>query len=272
MSQHERFRFKDKEALLDKASGLGVEIGFSDDISILFDRIQVAGKVLPNRFVVHPMEGFDSDAVGTPGELAFRRYGRYAAGGSGLIWFEGTAVIAEGRSNSRQLMISERTVDTFKRLVEETRKAGQETFGTNHDPLLILQLTHSGRYSKPTGKPAPIIAHHSEVLDPLLRLPKDYPLITDEELDNLQETYVVAAALAARAGFDGVDIKACHRYLVSELLASFTREHGKYGGSFENGLASSLRPLEESGMNCHGYLLPLDSTHTMLFPTRMVLE
>ncbi len=234
MSQHQRFRFKDKEALLNKASELGADLGFSDDISILFDRIQVAGKVLPNRFVVQPMEGFDSDAVGAPGKLAFRRYRRYAAGGSGLIWFEATAVIAEGRSNSRQLMISERTVDTFKRLVEETRKAGQETFGNNHDLLLILQLAHSGRYSKPVGKPLPVIAHHSEGVDSMLGLPKDYPLITDEELDNLQETYVVAAALAARAGFDGVDIKACHRYLVSELLASFTREHSKYGSSFEN--------------------------------------
>ena len=42
-----------------------------------------------------------------------------------------------------------------------------------------------------------------------------------------------SALLAQAAGFDGVDVKACHRYLVSELLASHTRA-GKYGGSFEN--------------------------------------
>jgi NADPH-dependent glutamate synthase beta subunit-like oxidoreductase/2,4-dienoyl-CoA reductase-like NADH-dependent reductase (Old Yellow Enzyme family) len=58
-------------------------------------------------------------------------------------------------------------------------------------------------------------------------------LVSDDELDRLQDVYVDAARLAARAGFDGVDVKACHRYLVSELLASFTRE-GKYGGSLEN--------------------------------------
>ncbi len=57
--------------------------------------------------------------------------------------------------------------------------------------------------------------------------------VTDEYLDRLQDTYVEAARLAARAGFDGVDVKSCHRYLVSELLASHARE-GKYGGSFEN--------------------------------------
>ena len=57
--------------------------------------------------------------------------------------------------------------------------------------------------------------------------------MTDNYLDRLQDTFVAAARLAAEAGFDGVDIKSCHRYLLSELLASFTRE-GKYGGSFEN--------------------------------------
>ncbi|MBC7186925.1 MAG: FAD-dependent oxidoreductase, partial [Calditrichaeota bacterium] len=108
------------------------------------------------------------------------------------------------------------------------------SFGGQREIVCVLQLTHSGRYSKPTGKPAPIIAHHSKVLDPLHQLPPDYPLISDAELDRLQEMYVSAAKLAAQAGFDGVDIKACHRYLVSELLASFTRENSKYGGSFEN--------------------------------------
>jgi NADPH-dependent glutamate synthase beta subunit-like oxidoreductase len=58
-------------------------------------------------------------------------------------------------------------------------------------------------------------------------------VVSDDYLDRLQDTYVEAAKLAVEAGFDGVDIKSCHRYLVSELLASFTRE-GKYGGSFEN--------------------------------------
>ena len=53
-------------------------------------------------------------------------------------------------------------------------------------------------------------------------------------MDRIQEDFVLSAKLAREAGFDGVDIKACHGYLVSELLASFTREHSRYGGSFEN--------------------------------------
>ena len=42
-----------------------------------------------------------------------------------------------------------------------------------------------------------------------------------------------AQKLAEEAGFDGVDIKCCHRYINSELLSAFERD-GKYGGSLEN--------------------------------------
>jgi NADPH-dependent glutamate synthase beta subunit-like oxidoreductase/2,4-dienoyl-CoA reductase-like NADH-dependent reductase (Old Yellow Enzyme family) len=122
-------------------------------------------------------------------------------------------------------------VAEYRRLVAETRRAAREAHG--REPVLIVQLTHSGRYGKPTGIPKPMIAHRSPVLDPRHKLPADYPVVTDEYLDRLQELFVEAAQLAAEAGFDGVDVKSCHRYLVSELLASFTRE-GRYGGSFEN--------------------------------------
>ena len=247
--KHARFKFKDKDALLKKAEELGIDLPFSDDIQILFEPVKINGKRTPNRLAVHPMEGFDSEPDGSPGELSFRRYRRFASGGSGLIWFEATAVLPEARSNPRQLYIHQNNVDQYKKLVEETRTAAQQNFGRDHNPILILQLTHSGRYSKPFGKPKPIIAHHSKILDPLHQLPPDYPLISDAELDDLQEIYVQAAQLAAEAGFDGVDIKACHRYLVSELLASFTRENSRYGGSFENRtrfLLETARKIKEN--------------------------
>ncbi|HON08542.1 MAG TPA: FAD-dependent oxidoreductase, partial [Verrucomicrobiota bacterium] len=130
--------------------------------------------------------------------------------------------------------INKESLPGFKLLVKETLKAAQDQFGDKHRPLLILQLTHSGRYSKPGRKPAPIIAHHSIYLDPIQNLPQDYPLISDDELLELEDIYVEAAQLAYESGFDGVDVKACHRYLVSELHASYTRQNSIYGGSFEN--------------------------------------
>jgi 2,4-dienoyl-CoA reductase-like NADH-dependent reductase (Old Yellow Enzyme family) len=61
----------------------------------------------------------------------------------------------------------------------------------------------------------------------------DAPMFTDTELECLIPSYVAAARFAARDGYDFVDIKCCHGYLLHELLAAHTRP-GPYGGSFEN--------------------------------------
>ena len=58
-------------------------------------------------------------------------------------------------------------------------------------------------------------------------------IVSDTYLDTLPARYARSAALAIEAGFDGVDVKSCHGYLLQELLSAFTRE-GKYGGSLEN--------------------------------------
>ena len=231
---HERFRFKDRAALERKIADLGLDIPLSDDISILFSQVVVARRILPNRFVVLPMEGADGDPAGRPTDFTLRRYKRFAEGGASLIWFEATAVTADGRSHPRQLWINPETRDGFKRLVKETRLAAHRKFGPDHNLLLVLQLTHSGRLAKPEGRPAPIIAQHNPLLDAKVGLSADHPLISDAALDALQEDYIAAAGAAREAGFDGVDIKACHGYLVSELLAAFSRPDSRYGGSFEN--------------------------------------
>ena len=66
-----------------------------------------------------------------------------------------------------------------------------------------------------------------------MQLEPDWPVATDDHLDRLRDVYVDAARLAFDAGFDAVDIKACHGYLVNELLGARERD-GKYGGPFEN--------------------------------------
>ncbi len=232
MAAHEKFHFKTLAELKQKLEDLGLTLPMDENFSQLFKPLETPKFNLPNRFVVHPMEGFDADHTGAPQALSFRRYQRYAAGGAGLIWFEATAVVEEARSNPHQFYLHQGNVKVYQKLVEQTLQVAKSEI--QQRPLLLVQLTHSGRYSKPYFKPRPIIAHHSAVLDPRHNLPADYPLITDDELDALQDIYVEAAGLAFEAGFDGIDLKSCHRYLVSELLASFTRENSRYGGSFEN--------------------------------------
>ena len=96
------------------AFGLDDKIPLDDDFSIFTKPLKINEKfTVPRRFAVHPIEGFDSDADGRPGDLAFRRYARYARGGFGLIWFEATAVLHEARSNPSEFWLHEGSWETF---------------------------------------------------------------------------------------------------------------------------------------------------------------
>lgn len=209
---------------------LKTNLPYTEELSVLSEKLTVGSTVFPNRLACQAMEGCDSTADGSPGELTARRYGRFAKGGAGTIWFEATAVMEEGRANSRQLYINESNLDEFKRQVEEIKSTGLKQNG--YAPIVIMQATHSGRYSKPHGSPRPLIAYNNPIFEKDAPIPKE-AIVSDEYLDRVKEALINAAALAERAGFDGVDIKCCHRYLNSELLSAYNRK-GRYGGSLEN--------------------------------------
>jgi 2,4-dienoyl-CoA reductase-like NADH-dependent reductase (Old Yellow Enzyme family) len=231
------FKYKTSEALLADARALGLDIRLSSDLSPLLQPVTVAGRLVGNRLAIQPMEGCDGEPDGTPGALTYRRYRRFGAGGAKLIWGEAAAIVPEGRANPRQLVINTENALALERLLLTTRQAHVESMGGDADLLVGLQLTHSGRYAFER----PILAQHDPLLDPRTKIDKagtrtvleDDPLVSDLELDRLKDRYVEAAALAFRIGFDFVDIKQCHRYLLNELLGARTRP-GRYGGGFEH--------------------------------------
>ena len=233
MAAHEKFNFRSMDKLQTKIAQLGADIRFEEDLSPLARPVTIGDLVSPNSLGIHPMEGCDGTANGAPAELTVRRYERFAHGGAGILWFEATAVVAEGRANPRQLWLHEGTVGEFARLVKRIDQISEEQFGAGKRPVTVVQLTHSGRYSRPVDKAAPIIAFRNPILDPRHNLAADYPIISDDELETLEGRYVAAAKLAYEAGFQAVDIKTTHGYLSAELLAGHTRP-GRYGGSFEN--------------------------------------
>ena len=219
-----------KEAFLKLCDEANVKFDYSEDISCLSKEIKVGSKTAHNRIVYQAMEGCDGTYDGAPDELTKRRYLRFARGGAGIIWFEATAVKGEGRANPRQMYLTDKTKNDFARIVNDIKEECVKTNG--FEPLVIVQLTHSGRYSKPEGTPAPLIAYNNPIFE------KDNPIdksriVTDDYLDSLKEALVWGAGEAKKLGFDGADIKSCHRYLLSELLSAYNRE-GRYGGSFEN--------------------------------------
>lgn len=226
----ERYSYSGLKDIKQKAEILGQWLPLTEDVSALLESYGICGRTAANRIVFQPMEGADGHPDGSPGELTWRRYRRFARGGPGIIWFEAVAVAPEGRANPRQLFLTAENLDGFSRLVAQMKTDCLRENG--FEPIVIMQATHSGRYSRPHGAPEPLIAYHNPLFE------KDHPIdrsriLSDDQLEGLEALYGQSARLARLAGFDGMDVKSCHRYLASELLSAYTRP-GRYGGSLHN--------------------------------------
>ena len=231
------FKFHSASELEAECRRLNLPIRLDDDLSAFDQPAKIGGFKVGNRWCVQPMEGCDGTLSGAPDELTFRRYERYGAGGAKFIWGEAAAIVEEGRATPRQMLVAPEHTSAYAKIVSVCREAHRKACGSDDDLFLGLQLTHSGRYSYRR----PLIAMHDPLLDPRtmadrakgISVTADYPTLTDDELSRLVDQYVAAAKIAYQAGFQFVDIKQCHRYLLNELLAARTRP-GRYGGSFEN--------------------------------------
>ena len=105
------FTYKSLDDLRHGAAGLGAtHVQFEGDAArvraALARPVRVARFQVGNSIAIHPMEGCDGTLDGRPDELTVRRYERFARGGAKLVWFEATAVRADGRANPRQLWIN----------------------------------------------------------------------------------------------------------------------------------------------------------------------
>lgn len=199
------------DALRARLDELGVSIPVDDEVDPA-GVLSTAATCASNRFAILPMEGWDGDEHGRPTDLVRRRWERFGRSGCGLVWGEATAVVLDGRANPNQLVLHESTVDhiaALRGLLDASQTCG-------------LQLTHSGRWCRP-GPPRTAYAH------PVLDQRAAGTVLADDELDELAERYVDAAVLAQQAGFDFVDVKHCHGYLLHELLSAHERA-GRYGG------------------------------------------
>jgi 2,4-dienoyl-CoA reductase-like NADH-dependent reductase (Old Yellow Enzyme family) len=188
-----------------------------------------------NRIAVQPMEGWDGTPDGAPSESTVRRWQRFGRSGAKLIWGgEAVAVSHEGRANPNQLLAAPRMQESLAHLRTVLRRQHILTTGSDDGLVMGLQLTHSGRYCRPNEhtRPEPRILYHHPFLDRRLKLPPDYPLLSDGEIESIIEDFHRAASIAWQLGFDFVDIKHCHGYLGHEFLSAHTRQ-GRYGGTFE---------------------------------------
>lgn len=229
--------------LRDRFAVLGIEVPVDAEVEPggpmaepLVVRDGSAGeRTIGNRLAVLPMEGWDGTADGRPTDLVRRRWRRFGSSGAKLVWGgEAVAVEPAGRANPRQLVIDRSTAPALAALRDDLVEAHRDAHGRVDDLVVGLQLTHSGRWSRPFGPPAPRIALRHPVLDGRVGA-DDASVLADDELDALVDRFVDAAVLAADAGFDFVDVKHCHGYLLHELLAARDRP-GRYGGELDRRL------------------------------------
>ncbi len=232
---------KTPDDLRQHAAMLGINLPVDDEMQVgpdaplaqPFDR--PAGTI-GNRFAILPMEGWDGTADGRPTELTRRRWQNFGLSGAKLIWGgEAVAVRHDGRANPHQLLINDRNLSEIAALRELMVKTHRERFGKTDDLLVGLQLTHSGRFSRPDDhrRSRPVIAYRHPQLDPIVGVHDDRPVIDDDGIARLVDDFVSAARMARQAGFAFVDVKHCHGYLGHEFLSAYDRP-GRYGGSLEN--------------------------------------
>ena len=232
-------QIKDVATLQQRIAELGWELPAdvgvlrADEGSPLAVPYQVGEIRVGNRWCIHPMEGWDAQRDGSPSEHTLRRWRHFGLSGAKLIWGgEAAAVQEDGRANPRQTLATPHNEAGLAALLSELEVAHRERFGTTDDLLVGLQLTHSGRFSRPNGPQLePRIAYHHPLLDQKYGIdPSDTSIVwTDAELECLIDRYVDATHLAWKVGFRFVDVKACHGYLLHEFLSARDRP-GKFGG------------------------------------------
>jgi 2,4-dienoyl-CoA reductase-like NADH-dependent reductase (Old Yellow Enzyme family) len=236
MARGDYFKFPDLAALRGRVASLGLEksLGLAEAAgpNAIAKPLSLSGVQLSNRIAMHPMEGWDADPEkGTPTPDVLRRWARMGSSGAGLIWgVEAMAVDFEYRANTHQLVLRPESQGEIGEALKTLREAG----AGGPKQLVGAQVTCSGRYSygRTKGTPPLLVYHHPE-LDKRLGAGPDTPLMTDTQMEDMVGLYIRAGKAAREAGFDFIDIKACHRYWLNETLAAKTRP-GQYGGSFEN--------------------------------------
>lgn len=227
--QHEKFHYATMSDITARTKELNAFVPLTEDLSPLFRKLETSAFTTENRIAFQPMEGTDGTLNGAPDDLTKRRYLRFAEAGPGLIWFEAVTTVPEGRASAHQLMLTQENADEFKRLIDDMRETSVRVNG--YAPVIIMQATNSGRYSKPHGYPEPMIAYNCPPLEDT-PLPAER-IVSDDDLRRFEVAYEKTARLCQSVGFDGMDVKCCHRYLACELLSAYTRP-GEYGGCFEN--------------------------------------
>jgi len=192
------------------------------DVSPMFEPLTIRGMTLRNRFVMPGMQRtWCRDGAPVPHLVEY--YRRRAAGGTALVITETLAVDHPTSTQVPQYgWIREDTKAGWKECVDAVRSEGGNFF---------IQLWHEGAI-RSEGGDGPLAQHPT--LSPSGLASAEKPngrAMTREEMEEIKAAFVRGALMAQEIGTAGVEVHACHGYLLDQFLWKETnrREDG-YGG------------------------------------------
>ncbi len=167
------------------------------------------GREMANRFAIAPLTTDASHDDGTAADNEIEFVQRRAANGFGATISSAAYVEADGRSWQGIGAAHEGHLASLHRLAEAMRAAGG---------LAILQIYDGGRIAKPelTGEQCLRAPSAVASLRPGAKTPR---AMTSDEVEGLIASFRAAAALARKAGFDGVEIHGANHYAVHQFFS-----------------------------------------------------
>ena len=234
---HENLRLRDRN-WLEGAEAWFQRLAGAGDNTIrrpMFAPFRLRDMRLKNRVVVSPMAQYKA-VDGCPTDWHLVHYGERAKGGAALVCTEMTCVSPEGRitPGCTGMYAPEHEV-AWKRIVEFVHA---ET-----DAKISCQLGHSGaKGSTQLGwqeMDAPLKSGNWPVMAPSpvawSERNQRARAMTRADMDRVREEFVAATVMAARAGFDMLEIHCAHGYLLSSFITPLTNwRSDQYGGALEN--------------------------------------
>lgn len=184
-----------------------------------FEPITLSNLTLKNRFVRSATHDYMQQEDGLISEDQLDLYKQLALNEVGMIITGHLYVSSEGRASADQNSIANDEV--LPNLIELVKRV------IPHGSAIIAQLAHAGakaRVDRPVG-PSPLTLRDDVTCHEL----------TIEEIEQIKESFILAALRAKKAGFTGVQVHMAHGYLLSEFT---TPEHNwrtdQYGQTVEN--------------------------------------
>lgn len=185
----------------------------------LLSPIQVGKTTFRNRVVMGSMHtGLEDSIEDVPKLAAF--YAARAEGGVAAMVTGGYPPVMEGNLTPYGTPFNTPDIAAAHREITDAVHAG--------GAKILLQLLHAGRYGY-----HPMAQSASASQSPISPFPARE--MTAEEVEKLIDAYATSAALAADAGYDGVQVMGSEGYLINQFLAERTNQRtDEWGGSVEN--------------------------------------